>query len=502
MKKTTLLFMAAAIVLSASCAKQDLNQTSSSIPLASLFAFDANSKTILNSDWTVDWNEGDNLTVFNAEAGSTAYSDNCRFLIDGTPSDGKFVKDPKQSSTSLVSGKSAYDWYVCYPWMEFGAKPDATKGYTVATTPQQIGYNSTSHLAGFDLMAGKAYNVAEGTTPSVALHHVCALLKFTVTNNTGEDTPITGLTLDATQGGTYITGSFTMNWGANGENPCLDPTQMGSSKAYTSSLTIKKNTGTEEEPVYVPMDENVANGASVDIYMVVAPFTVASGKTIKLTISGGLGDIVLEKKMTKDITFAAGTYSTANLSYSKPEYIVFTETFGANTVAKEKVPEYNKSGLTTRIPEHAENYVYSVTGNASFAMSNTTNGRINNPDWISYLDGAAVKIVATSATTGNSAVYIKGITVEKNTTYIFKYNKTRGKINNTEFTTHTLFKYRDASTEPWNTVNETTDAGEIVQEFTTGDYTTLDLGVEATDRIGTGTVNYYPAVDLFRLIKK
>ena len=484
MKKTTLLFMAAAIVLSASCAKQDLNQTPSSTPLASLFAFDANSKTILNSDWTVDWNEGDNLTVFNAEAGSTVYSDNCRFLIDGTPSDGKFVKDPEQSSKSLVSGKSAYDWYVCYPWMEFGAKPGATKGYTVATAPQQIGYNSTSHLAGFDLMAGKAYNVAEGTTPSVALHHVCALLKFTVTNNTGEDTPITGLTLDATQGGTYITGSFTMNWGANGENPCLDPTQMGSSKAYTSSLTIKKNTGTEEEPEYVPMDENVANGASVDIYMVVAPFTVASGKTIKLTISGGLGDIVLEKKMTKDITFAAGTYSTASLSYSKPETFIFSENFGTVAVGTGKVNEYDKSGLKLGIDESdREAYAYTPYNNTSFQTADYTYTTKTTT-------GAYVRFPKKDA-----SITILNINLHGYTSFEFSFTK------DVASTIDVKWRYTGDKSNSWTVLASTKAEGTVKLDLTLSnpDNKKIDIQLQAKDDVVNAA---YPAVDDWKLTVK
>ncbi len=503
MKKTNYLIIAAlaAACVCASCQKNEISDVKEAKSYT-LYAYDASTKTVLNSDWTVDWAEGDDLTVFNAEAGSTTYSSNCRFRIDGTPADGKFIKDPDETSKTLVEGAASYDWYVCYPWMQYGSAPSGTKGYTVATAPQQVGYNSNNHIAGYDLMAGTAYGVADGAAPEVALHHVCTIMKFTVTNNSGVDTPITGLTLDATAGGSYITGSFSMNWGDASTAPSLDAANMGSSKSYTSALTVVKNVGTEDAPEYAPIDDVVANGSSVDLYIVCAPFTIASGKTIKITISGGLGNCVLEKTMGSDMTFGAGKYNTAKLSYTKPAYVVFTETFGANTVATGNVPTYGKAGLTTAVPEHAANYTYAVTGNASFAPSTTTSAKINNPDWISYLDGAAVKIVATSSTSANSAIYIKGITVEPNTTYIFKYNKTKGKLGGTEFATTTVFKYRDSSVSAWSTANETVEAGTITQEFTTGDYTTMDLGVEALDRIGSGTVNYYPALDLFQLIKK
>ena len=468
----------------------------------SIYAYDASTKATLNSDWTESWTSSDHLTVFNAAAGSTTFSDNCRFLISGTPSEGKFVKDADQTDKSLVSGQSSYDWYACYPWMEYAPAPGGTKGYTVAMAPVQVGYNSSAHIAPYDILAGKALAVAEGTAPSIAMTHVCTLLKFTVVNKTGEATTITGLTVDATEGGSYITGSFTMDWGDAGSAPSLDPLQMGSSKSYLASLSVKENVGTEDQPDYQPITATVANGESVDIYMVTAPFTIPAGKSIKLTISGGKGDLVVKKTFTSAISFAAGSYNTATLSYEQPEYVVFTESFGANTVATSNVPGYGKAGLTTAVPGHADNYTYAVTGNSSFALSTTTNGKINNPDWISYLEGAAVKIVATPATSANSAAYIKNVTVEENTTYVFKYNKTRGKVDGAEFQTRTVFKYRQSGTTDWTTVNETAAAGLITQEFTTGGYTSLDIGVEALDRIPSGTVNYYPAVDLFRLIRK
>ena len=508
MKKIIILICSASLALVSlySCEKNAQPEQEAKAPATAIYAYDASTKTTLGNDWSVSWNSTDNLSVFNAAAGSSVYSDNCRFLISGTPSDGKFVKDDSETSKSLVSGESSYDWYACYPWMQYGANPGGTKGYTVNRTPQQVGYNSTLHIADSDLMAGTAFGVADGTAPSIALHHVGALMKFTVTNNTGEAAAITGLTLDATAGGSYITGSFTMNWGDASTTPSLDATQMGSAKAYTCALSVVKNTGTDESPAYETTDETIANGTSVDLYMVVAPFTIPAGGKIKLTISGSLGPIELEKTVGgSGITFAAGTYNTASLSYTKPEYVVFTETFGANTVTTANINggNYQKVGLTTAVAAHASDYEYSVTGNASFAVVTTTAAKINYSAYSDYVEGAAVKFPATSATSANSAIYIKKITVEPNTTYIFEYNKAKGTLSGSgEYDTTTQFKWRVNGTEPWTVVNPTTAVGKISQEFTTGSETTIDIGVEATDRNPGGTITYYPAVDLFKLIKK
>lgn len=97
--------------------------------------------------------------------------------------------------------------------MQYGANLSGTKGYTVNRTPRQMGYGSTAHLSESDIVAGKALAVPSGTAPELKLYHVCTLLKFTVVNNTGSSVAITSLTLDALSGGSYITGSFTMDWG-------------------------------------------------------------------------------------------------------------------------------------------------------------------------------------------------------------------------------------------------------------------------------------------------
>lgn len=489
MKKMIIYVCSASLALISlfSCEKNAQMEQKADASAPAIYAYDASSKTTLGNDWSVSWDSSDALSVFNAAAGGSTYSDNCRFLISGTPSEGKFIKDASETSTSLVSGESSYDWYACSPWMQYGANPGGTKGYAINRTPQQPGYNSTVHITASDIMAGTAFGVADGTAPSIALHHVGALMKFTVTNNTGEAAAITGLTLDATAGGSYITGSFTMNWGDSSTTPSLDASQMGSSKAYTCALSVVKDNGTDEV-----IDETIANGASVDLYMVVAPFTIPAGGKIKLTLSGSLGSIELEKTVGgSGITFAAGTYNTASLSYTKPEYVVFTETFGANSVATANVPSYGKAGLTTAVESHKADYAYSVNGNASIQASTAAANIAAN-----YSDcGISPAYVRLPATSANSFMCIKNITVDANTTYEFQYNKVKGGGASV-----TKFGWRDSSTSSWTYINETTDEGTITQQFTTGDFTKIDIMVQSPSEGGNHTP--YTSVDLFKLIKK
>lgn len=476
MKRIAIIFAALAAFACVSCNKEENPAAEGG---KTLIAY-ADTKTVLNSDWTVSWAENDNLLVYTAATGTTAFSK----ALYNYSSDNEFVISTESTAPEAV----ATDWYVCYPYMQYAAAPNATKGYTVALTSAQAGYGSAVHTAVNDILAGKAFAVAAETTPVVQLHHVCTMFKFTVVNNATEATKINAIELDATAGGSYIAGSFTMNYGAEGVLPSLDANQMGSSKSYKCTVTVT-------DPA------ELQAGGSADIYMVTAPFTIPADGVLKITVKSDLGDLLIEKKMTSAITFAAGEYNTATLSYTKPEYVVFTETFGANTVAYASVASYGKAGLTTAVPEHKANYTYAAAGNTSFAMMTGNNGGINNANWIQYLDGAAVKFPATSATATNSSIAIKGITIEANTSYIFKYNKSKGLKDGADFDTKTAFKIRKNGDAAWTLVDETAAAGEIAVEFTTGDYTVMDIMVEATDR-NPASPTKYPAVDLFRLIRK
>lgn len=444
---------------------------------------DNQTKTVLNDDWTISWRIGDGMSVFNAGNGETVFSSNCRFLISDVIS-GKFVKDASETAKSLVGGKESYDWYACSPWMQYGANPSGTKGYTVNRTPQQVGYGSTAHVSESDIMAGKALSVLSGEVPVLKLNHTCALLKFTVVNNSGSAAAITGLTLDATAGGSYITGSFTMDWGTDeSELPRLDASKMGSAKAYTCALSVVENVGTESEPKYAAITETVADGESVDLYMVVAPFTIRAGSVLKLEISGSEGICTLEKTMPRDISFISGSYNTATISYSKPEKVLFTENFGLNPVGTANINKslYDKSGLTTLYPEDSANYSYGVDQNASLQTAAYTYT-------VQTTSGAYVRFPKL-----NSMLAIKGISLHGSTSLKFSYRKDSAN----ECITVLSYKFSDASS--WTKVDSSAETGIITHEFTVENQEskTIDIQIKNTSAV---TDNKWPTVDDWKLV--
>ena len=484
----------ALILLFASCNKENAPAPRDSV--FTLHAYDAALKSSLGSDWSVAWTSADRLTVFNAASGGTTFSDNCRFVMDGDPSEGMFKHDEGETTKSLITGETAYDWYVCCPWSQYCQAPGLPRGYSVATQPKQKGYNNSDHITVADLMAGTAYNVADGTAPSVALHHLGSIMKFTITNNSGEAAAITGLTLDATEGGTYITGGFTMDWGNASTPPSLSTDQMNN-HSYKAELIVQNIAGTAE------IEDKVPNGESVDVYFVVAPFTIPAGGKIKITLKGSWGDQELENTFPSGISFEAGKYNTASLSYTipapTPENVVFEDTFGTYNG---NMAGYDKSGLTTTVVGDAANYTYAQGSGSVTIKPATTANQINVTDYGTYIKGSAVRFGSASAA---NFVLIKGVAVKENTAYTFQYNKSNGAYTDgTEFTTATKVRWRKNGTTAFTDSSETDVTGTISYDFTTGaGVTSIDIGVSGVKNpAATGSLKYCPAVDMFRLIEK
>lgn len=279
------------------------------------------------SGYKLGWSEGDGITVFQAEAGTTPDGwTNYKFDIDEeekgefTPAEG--VEVP------FEEGKN-YDWYVVYPYSTNNGEPtlktplgqSKDDGYFPIGAQTQNGYNNTDHIAGMDIMVGKAENT---NTPEVTLKHLAVLHKFTVTNNSDKPTVIQKLTVT---GNTNIFGAFWIDLTA--DEPKIDLTKANNTadSFKTRALTIG---GALDENGNELAAEELPVGESADFYMITAPFTLATGEIFKVTITTSTGEQTLEKTATEDIVFAAGTYNTANLVYDYvpvyADYLYF-ETF-------------------------------------------------------------------------------------------------------------------------------------------------------------------------------
>lgn len=258
-------------------------------------------RTTLNSDYTVSWADGDQLAVFNAPTGTEEYSGNLRFKVTDTTT-GAFGAYDESVIVPFEEGVN-YDWYVLMPYRPSGNTTElltpkgqsGDDGYFPIGAQIQTGYNNSTHVSSQDVMVGKVTNTR---TPEVALKHLAVLHKFTVTNNSNAPTVITKLTLNG--GENKIFGTFWIDLTA--DNPAID--------------INKANATFNERALTVKDGDELAGGESADFYMLTAPFTLNAGETFKITIETSTGTQTLEKTAESDITFAAGTYNTANLVYN------------------------------------------------------------------------------------------------------------------------------------------------------------------------------------------
>ena len=373
-------------------------------------------RTTLNSDYTVEWNESDQIAVFNAPTGTATYSANLHFKISDTTT-GAFA--PQEGVEVPYEDGVNYDWYVVSPWRSTGGNPEMVTpagqskedGYFPIGAATQTGYNNSVHIASSDLMVGKALNTR---TPSIALKHLAVLHKFTVTNSSNKPTTITKLTLNG--GENMIFGTFRIDLTA--DEPAIDINKANAT-FNERALTVKN--GTE-----------LAVGESADFYVMTAPFVLNTGETFKVTIETSTGKQTVEKTATSDITFAAGTYNTANLVYdvvindepTEPEVTpVFLDNFGPSAT-------YNKS-----------NIINSNVSNIVVTWNNGTGCGTHDA-----LEGGALRFSSAKA---SSLVKWEKVAVDGNSKLHVSYDLL---LTDATKTNKVTFKYKVTGASSWTTV--------------------------------------------------
>ena len=312
-------------------------------------------RTTLNSDFSVEWNESDQIAVFNAPTGTAGYSANLHFKISDVTT-GAFA--PMEGVEVPYEDGVNYDWFVVSPWratngrveMVTPAGQSQEDGYFPIGAQTQTGYNNSVHIASSDIMVGKALNTR---TPSIALKHLAVLHKFTVTNSSNKPTTITKLTFNG--GDNKIFGTFRINLTA--DEPAID---INNANATFNERALTVKDGTE-----------LAVGESADFYVMTAPFVLNTGETFKITIETSTGKQTVEKTATSDITFAAGTYNTADLVYdvqiaeAEPIDHLYSDTFESEFNGKSSVNSSNTTMTVTRWDSYDKSSVLVYDGNVS-----------------------------------------------------------------------------------------------------------------------------------------
>ena len=281
--------IAAALCLT-NCSQNDDFVTTEQTPSTPFELFAPITKTT-NDGLNTLWTDGDDLTVFHAESGTTGYVKDEAFTL-ADASTGRFTGNLVGELTA-----ESYDWYVTYPYYASFTKPGTsyynTIGCTTSTGKQtQKGNNSSAHICGKNLpLIGVAKGVAAGETPAITLRNAASFAKFTITNKLSE--PITITSVAMTAEGYHLVGQFYIKFAEE-------------VVAYNPRANYTLDTALLE----VTNGEAIAAGESATFYMAVAPFALTESSTVSFKVVA-TNSAEREFVCTKSVTPAAGWGFTA-----------------------------------------------------------------------------------------------------------------------------------------------------------------------------------------------
>ena len=78
---------------------------------------------------STEWNAGDELSVFNAAAGTTSWSSNIKFTVQDASAN--------RAAGEVELTADAYDWYAFYPYTRAIPNPTTTRPSAVSSRPRK-----------------------------------------------------------------------------------------------------------------------------------------------------------------------------------------------------------------------------------------------------------------------------------------------------------------------------------------------------------------------------
>ncbi len=367
----------------------------------------ADSRADINGNKVV-WQEGDAISFGSVAEGSTYTT--ARLYDYVYVSDNKFYNE----KGNAFEGK--HQFYALWPVVHKSTSTNYAEVYTTnetTNTPQtsqkylnvgkslvQNGNNSAAHVLAESPMYWMSEGAVDFSTINVQLHHTTTLMKFSVVNNHTANITVNSLKL-VTPETVKISGTYYVN--------LADGSLVGSGDQYVYNETT----------VSVENATAIKTGESMDVYMPVAPFALASGNAVTIVVTTEEGYVcTIEKTMTAAKEFKAGALNTATVNFEKPilakDYTI-TELLAAVTAD----PEIVLAGST------AYGYVLGVadgTANQSFGtviLSDNTGEKnssivfygsngINKKEGLSVGDYVSVSLNTSTVSAYKGLVQING----------------------------------------------------------------------------------------------
>lgn len=330
MKKLYFAVATLAALSLASCTQKLETETSGSQPFE--ITVNAPTKTAVDADWNVTWEASDEIkAVIN--------STDVTFTNNGG---NKFV-----TKDFAPEAGTEYSWSLLYhkDSKYFTAAKIGKDGYTTGffdlpTTTVQKTASDKSHLGGQPLYG---YATTTGTeSPAVKMNHLTTVIVVKVTNSTSADLKISEIIAE-NDSDAAMSGTFYIN--------CAEGKVKEKSPVTSVSMSVT--------------DGTIAAGATAEFYIPAAPFTIAAGKNITITLKAGDKKAEFVKNISADKTFAAGKFNTTSV-------IVDAQSLVDDTIAKLTVAEFIEKKVS-------ETDWYQLTGIVT-NLINTTYGNFDLKD--------------------------------------------------------------------------------------------------------------------------
>lgn len=285
--------MAAAMIPFAGCQKNELEGGNDSNAGSSTFEIVADiiqTKTTLDGK-SVEWEEGDVIymvTSGNEDGWGKAYvsSDvnNISTIAEFVYADGKF-----STSAELANGEYTFNAIYARSNQKTWHRA-AGSSHALLTTQTQDCSNPTAHIKQNDALVGTfTASVPMSATAKVAMAHIYTMMQVDIKNETGAELEVKKF--EMTVPGAALAGNFNIDDFAAAD--------VSIKTSASETVTVNVTGGT------------VADGQSLSVYFVTAPFTSSAdegkGITFKVTAADGT---TYTKTVNKAITFNAGEYNT------------------------------------------------------------------------------------------------------------------------------------------------------------------------------------------------
>ena len=388
--------LAAAALSFVGCNKEaDLAPQSKSVEIV---LTDAQTRTV-NDGMSTIWEQGDQLSVFFAPAGTTTWSANNQFTVQDVSSN--------RATGTVTLEAEANDWYAFYPYTKQLPNPTTLNpegsqyersGYTTVggKIQSQKEDDNKEHLAGKSVpVFGNVKNVPANEIPAIEMKNAASVVRFKVTNGTTKALHILSVKFTAPED---IVGTYYIDFSGT------TPTFVGSGATYVFDNVTVNNAS----PVDLAPDSNS------EFYAVIKPFTAASGSKLTVEIEAENADGTNASTATKEITltaateFKAGYIKTFNLTYSGGAEV---DTFTLAEIAAMNVGDEVHTNEVLVVAKNARGIMLVENGNFLQAFNNagvtgevgdivTVSGEVGEYSGLKQIVNPVVKVISS----GNEVV--------------------------------------------------------------------------------------------------